>query len=141
MSRAAIVEAARNWIGTPYQHQASLRGVGADCIGLVRGVWRDCIGAEPEIMPAYSPNWFETGGGDLLTLAMQRHFTQVPKQAAQPGDVLIFCMRADAPAKHCAILSEPAKIIHAYWARAVTETALVPWWQSRIAAAFSFPNF
>ena len=38
--RAAIVAEARGWIGTPYRHQASLKGVGADCIGLVRGVWR-----------------------------------------------------------------------------------------------------
>ena len=31
---------ARLRIGTPYRHQASLKGVGCDCLGLVRGVWR-----------------------------------------------------------------------------------------------------
>jgi hypothetical protein len=31
------VEIARGWIGTPYLHQASRRGAGADCLGLVRG--------------------------------------------------------------------------------------------------------
>jgi NlpC/P60 family putative phage cell wall peptidase len=40
-----ILEEARSWIGTPYQHQASLKGVGCDCIGLVRGVWRAVYGA------------------------------------------------------------------------------------------------
>ena len=35
-----IVAAARSWIGTPYRHQASLKGVGCDCLGLVRGVGR-----------------------------------------------------------------------------------------------------
>ena len=33
----AIVAAARTWIGTPYEHQASCRGAGTDCLGLLRG--------------------------------------------------------------------------------------------------------
>ncbi|MEM9842167.1 MAG: peptidase P60, partial [Pseudomonadota bacterium] len=41
MTRAEVIEAARAWLGTPYRHQASRRGVGADCLGLIRGVWRD----------------------------------------------------------------------------------------------------
>ena len=40
ISRRAILTEARDWIGTPYQHQASLKGAGCDCLGLVRGVWR-----------------------------------------------------------------------------------------------------
>lgn len=48
VSRAAIVAEARAWLGTPYRHQASLKGVGADCLGLVRGVWRAVVGPEPE---------------------------------------------------------------------------------------------
>ena len=36
-----------------YRHQASLKGVGCDCLGLVRGVWRALHGAEPERAPAY----------------------------------------------------------------------------------------
>ena len=46
-----IIAAARGWIGTPYRHQASLKGVGADCLGLVRGVWREVMGDEPEPPP------------------------------------------------------------------------------------------
>src|SRR4051812_32701629 len=47
LTRAAIVAEARDWIGTRYRHQASLKGVGCDCLGLVRGVWRACVGDEP----------------------------------------------------------------------------------------------
>lgn len=49
--RVRVVEIARRWIGTPYHHQASLKGVGCDCLGLVRGVYRELCGAEPEPMP------------------------------------------------------------------------------------------
>ena len=47
MKREDIVAAARGWIGTPYRHQASLKGAGCDCLGLVRGVWREMVGPEP----------------------------------------------------------------------------------------------
>ena len=42
----AIVQAARGWIGTPYVHQASVKGGGTDCLGLVRGIWREFFGAD-----------------------------------------------------------------------------------------------
>ena len=51
------VSIARTWIGTPYHHQASIRGVGADCIGLVRGVYRELAGREAEGLPAYTRDW------------------------------------------------------------------------------------
>ena len=60
--RAAALEAARGWVGTPYRHQASFRGEGADCLGLIRGVWREVIGPEPEALQPYSPDWAEAGG-------------------------------------------------------------------------------
>ncbi|MGR3492459.1 MAG: peptidase P60, partial [Shimia sp.] len=50
---------ARRWIGTPYHHRASLRGVGCDCLGLIRGVWRAVVGEEPWELPAYAPDWAE----------------------------------------------------------------------------------
>jgi len=50
------VAIARAWIGTPYVHQASVKGAGADCLGLLRGVWRELYGAEPEAVPAYTPD-------------------------------------------------------------------------------------
>lgn len=46
LSRQIIVAETRDWIGTPYRHQASLKGVGCDCLGLVRGVWRAVVVTE-----------------------------------------------------------------------------------------------
>ncbi|MEO0466390.1 MAG: NlpC/P60 family protein [Pseudomonadota bacterium] len=139
-NRGEVIAEARTWIGTPYRHQASRQGLGADCLGLIRGVWRNCIGPEPEGLPAYSPDWLDLRTDDPLLAAAQRHFREVPLSAARPADLLLFRMALGAPAKHCAIVASDEAIIHAYWGKSVTETRLVPWWQRRIVAAFQFPD-
>lgn len=140
ISRHAILTEARTWIGTPYQHQASAKAAGCDCLGLVRGVWRALYGAEPEMAPAYTPDWAERHGAETLLEAARRHLNSLPLGSEAPGDVLLFRMHADAPAKHAAILDDGDHIIHAYWGRAVVRSRFAPWWRARCAAAFSFPD-
>src|SRR5262245_26477491 len=104
--RTTVISLARSWLGTPYHHQASLKGVGSDCIGLIRGIWRELYGAEaPEALPAYTRDWAEAQGRETLIEAARRHLIEVPRSQAQPGDVLVFRWRRDSLAKHCAILS------------------------------------
>ena len=156
-----VVAAARGWIGTPYRHQASVKGVGCDCLGLVRGVWREVVGEEPEVVPPYSPDWAEVSGEETLLGAARRHLREVAVGEARVGDVLLFRMGLGAVAKHVGIVSvceaapvsilrqaqdergedgAASRIIHAYWGRAVCETRLVPWWTRRVAGAFRFPG-
>lgn len=139
-TRDRIVAAARSWIGTPYRHQASLRGLGCDCLGLVRGVWREVIGPEPFRVPPYTPDWAEAHGRETLAEAAGLYLTGIDPAAARAGDVVLLRWRAGLPAKHCAILTGPASFIHAHDGAAVAEVALAPWWRRRIAFAFAFPD-
>ena len=133
------------WAGTPYRHQASLKGVGCDCLGLLRGVWRGVLGPEPEAPPPYAASWAESAGrgADPLLAAARRHLVPVdeplPAYQPRPGDVLLFAFRAHLPAKHCAVATGPAAMIHAHDGAAVTEVALTPWWRRHLAHAFRFP--
>jgi len=139
--RHQIVRAARKWISTPYVHQASKKGTGCDCLGLVRGVWREIEGDEPESIPPYTPNWGERFAREQLAEACRRHLVEIPPVAPpRPGDVLLFRWRPNLPAKHCAIMSGPGKIIHAYQNHAVQEDHIPPAWLLRIAQVFSFPG-
>jgi NlpC/P60 family putative phage cell wall peptidase len=131
---------ARNWIGTPYRHQASLKGVGCDCLGLVRGVWREIVGNEPEQPPPYAPDWAEALNEETLAGAAQRHLLPVALSAIQPGDVVLFRWRAGCVAKHAAIVSASERMIHAHDGASVCEVVLASWWRRRLAFAFRFPG-
>lgn len=138
--RTQIVAEARAWVGTPYRHQASLKGVGCDCLGLVRGVWRAVLGAEPELPPAYSADWAEASFEESLADAATRHLVSIPLESARAGDVLLFRWRANLPAKHAAILVSDDRMVHAHDGHAVSEVYFAPWWRRRLAFAFSFPE-
>jgi NlpC/P60 family putative phage cell wall peptidase len=140
ITRAAIVAEARTWLGTPYRHQASLRGVGCDCLGLVRGVWRALYGDEPEPAGAYSPDWAEAAGGEPLADAALRHLAPVALEKFAAGDVLLFRWRTGMTAKHAAIATAPGRMVHAHDGAAVAEIAIAPWWRRRLAYAFRFPG-
>ena len=137
--RPHIIALARDWLGTPYHHQASLRGVGTDCVGLVRGIYRELHGGEAQALPAYTRDWAEGSGRETLLEAARRHLVEIAPFEAQPGDVLVFRWRRNTLAKHCAILSAPTAMIHALEGAPVTEVALTPWWRRHIAGAFAFP--
>lgn len=142
MSGAEVVDAARRWVGTPYVHQCSTRGAGADCLGLLRGVWRDIYGAEPEAVPPYSPDWSEPQRVEALWAAARRHLVEKPVGDLAPGDVILFRMRAGSVAKHLGIVGRVgpnASFIHSYSAHGVVESPLSGPWRRRIVAAFEFP--
>lgn len=140
LTRATIVDAARAWIGTPYHHQASRRGIGTDCLGLVRGVWRDLYGSDAEKPPAYSRDWAEAGGQETMLDAASRHLVRIPFSEIEPGDVVVFRLRPGVVAKHAAIIASPSTMIHAIEGAPVCEVSLSHWWRRRIAGAFRFPN-
>lgn len=145
LTRQIIVAETRGWIGTPYRHQASLRNVGCDCLGLVRGVWRAVIGDEPERAPPYAPDWAEAASGEPLADAAARHLIAIDRDTFREGDVVLFRWRSNLPAKHAAIVTSsenggPDTMVHAHDGAAVTEVALAPWWRRRLAYAFRFPG-
>ena len=170
LHRSRIVAEARGWIGTPYRHQGSAKGVGCDCLGLVRGVWRAVYGSEAEPVPAYSSDWGQVTGEETMLAAARRHLVEVAADDLRPGNVVVFRMHRRAIAKHAGILTASGewrmanretgpstgaardpqfatrhspfaiRFIHAYQPMRVAENWLDDWWAKRIAAVFEFPG-
>ncbi len=135
-----VIDIARSWLGTPYHDQASLCGVGCDCLGLARGVWREVVGPEPFPIPPYSRDWGETGPREVLAEGARRMMPEIALSDIGPGALVLFRMKPRAIAKHVGILTEPDSFLHAYERLGVIEEPLTPIWRRRIAFAFLFPR-
>ena len=143
MSGDLVLAEARRWIGTPYVHQASVRGAGCDCLGLLRGIWRAVYGNEPEQVPAYTADWSEAAGQEQLWAAASRVLHSKPMGDEAVGDVLLFRMRDQSVAKHLGLMSAVGsnpQFIHAYSGHGVIESPLSAPWRRRVVARFSFPE-
>lgn len=138
-TRARALKIAQGWIGTPYRHQASRKGVGCDCLGLMLGIWRDLYGEMAPLRPTYSPDWAETSHGEPLLEALRARCGELDLSEMRHGDILAFRWQPGAAAKHLALLAPENRIIHAYEGHAVTASAFVPSWRRRVAGVFAFP--
>jgi len=135
-----VVEEALCWLGTPYRHQGSRKGVGCDCLGLVIGVWRAIHGELPELPGPYAPDWAEAGGEERFLAGLRRHFREKRPDDMVAGDLLLFRWRPHLPAKHAGILVKQNKFVHAYQGSTVSLSELVPQWKRRIAGVFAYPE-
>jgi cell wall-associated NlpC family hydrolase len=140
-TRAQVVDEARTWLGTPWQHQQRLKGVAVDCAGLVVGVGRACglLPAEADV-EGYS----RQPDGSLLPTC-DKYLQRISAVDIQPGDVLVIAV--DREPQHVALVGNyrhgGLSIIHAVsTARPprVIETRLMLARNLRIVAAYSFPG-
>jgi len=136
MSADEVIAAARLWVGTPYRHRAALRGVGCDCIGLVRGVWGELYGEAP-VLPPYRPDWRD-GTHSAELRAMAEHWLR--PAGLGPGAVLLFRIGAAMTPRHCGILLERGRFVHAQEQLGVVEGNLTDGWRRRIVASYGFPG-
>jgi cell wall-associated NlpC family hydrolase len=55
--RAAVVAEAETWLGTPYHHEARIKGHGVDCAQILVGVFANVGLIEPVALPHYPADW------------------------------------------------------------------------------------
>lgn len=139
MDRALIVAEARAWLGTPFHHQQAVRGVGCDCIGLVRGVMI-ATGLLPADFVQRADVQPYRGYGRLpdgrLMPALEQFLTRVPVDQAQAGDLVV--VRFSQDPQHVGLLAEHPEgglsLIHAL--DEVREHRLDARWQRRVIGAY-----
>jgi len=139
-TRAQIVNAARQWLGTPFHHQARLKGVGCDCIGLVIGVARELGLIAPDFDISGYPR---VPDGTTLMSTARQHMTEIDRAAMQPGDVVVVSFDKDP--QHFGILGDyrhgGLSIIHgASNPGRVIETRLMFSEHMKFVAAFALPG-
>jgi NlpC/P60 family putative phage cell wall peptidase len=134
ITREQIVAEARAWIGTRYQHQACLKGVATDCIGLIAGVARELELPEAAAYLA-TPEFRHYGrlpDPKMLLRACAQFLER--KETPEPGDVLLMSFTGEP--SHFAIFTGDS-IIHAWTQRRkVCEHTLDDTWLARIVGVY-----
>lgn len=136
-----IVAQARSWIGTPFHHQARLKKVGCDCLGLVVGVVDELelkdkngvkLAAYDEVTYSKEPD------GAYLTQKLLDVLDEVAVDDMCAGDLALFKVRENP--QHLAILTDyegGIGMIHCFApARRVVEHRLDDDWRARIVKVF-----
>ena len=116
--RAAVVAAARSWIGTPYRHMGRAKGPegGVDCAQLVYCVFHD-VGLTPDMpLEPYPPDFMLHQGVERYMGIVEQRAHEITEAHAKPGDVVLY--RVGRLFAHGAIIDEPGwpRIIHAWYA-------------------------
>lgn len=136
-----IVTHARGWLGTPFHHQARLKGVGCDCLGLIVGVVNE-LGlkdAQGTPLAAYDEvTYSREPDGAYLIEKLVGLLDEVPVVDMQAGDLALFRVRENP--QHLAILTDyegSIGMIHCFaQARRVVEHRLDDDWKSRLLKVF-----
>lgn len=139
MKRAEIVAAAREWVGTPYRHQAATLGAGCDCLGLLRGVWRHLYGDEPIRAPNYRADWRDGRHAEELQAAANELLVRAGDQP-RAGQALLFRLGRTTVARHCGIAVDAGRFVHAQEGLGVIEANLTEGWAKRVAGLYDFPG-
>lgn len=131
-TRAQLIAEALTWERTPFHHQAALKGIGADCIGLVRGSLA-ALGIEARGIPQN----YGRGPDPLVLLAAvdaSDQLGEIAPAAAQPGDLLLFRVKRDP--RHFGLLVAPDRLLHADLSHGVVVVPYTEAWQKRAVRAW-----
>jgi cell wall-associated NlpC family hydrolase len=100
---------ALTWRGTPFHWQASLKGVGCDCKGLIVGVARELLRPEAASLPAKISDYGSRVPVELLKKGLAQVFDRAP--SPEIGDVLLLTFGGKP--QHLAIFGG-ASVVHTY---------------------------
>lgn len=140
MKRIDIVNEAKSWVGTKWQHQQALKGVVCDCAGLVRGVYYE-IKHEPVEVMDYPATWHLFKDEPRMLETCRKYLDEIDITDVREGDVLLFGYRRRFVAHHMAIVIQGQRMIHADQdAKMVLISPLDDTWKSRIRHAFRFKD-
>ncbi len=156
VDRWKIVQEARSWIDTPFQHQGRMKGQAVDCLGLLVGIakqldLRSKDGSELAKWDCVTYGHYPDG--DNLQRELSRHLQPILSYKISLGDekadidnirlsaadIGLFCI--DGMAQHLAVFAIAPDgyltIIHSYApARKVVEHRLDSYWCAKLVAAY-----
>lgn len=137
MTREEIIAEAVAWIGTRWQHQASCKGVGTDCVGFIAGVAANCDSPEARVFlnSLELRRYGRTPAPEFMYKCCDEFMERIPSNEVQIADIMLF--RQGNHPMHFGFLAPNNTMIHAWAvARKVVKHQLDAQWKSRIIRTY-----
>lgn len=143
-TRNSVIREARQWLDTPYQHQAMVRGAGVDCVGFIVGVGlaSGVLHLSTNERKAYA-GYGRLPNPKKMRFFMEEHLIEISEANAHTGDVVWIQWREGLP-MHLALIGTHKggkTLMHAVAdAGKVVEHSLTPQWDERITSFWKYPG-
>jgi cell wall-associated NlpC family hydrolase len=110
--RAAVITEAISWIGTPFHHEARIKGAGVDCLMLLAEVYERAGVVDHITVEHYPSDWHLHRDAERYMEGLLRYGHEI-EATPLPGDIALF--KYGRVFSHGAIVVEWPRVIHAYW--------------------------
>lgn len=114
-AKKRIVAEALSWVGTPYHHQAMVKGVGVDCAQLLVGIAlnTDLIGEDDlaKVPLNYSPEWNLHNREEVMLGILETMGCSPVVGTPAPGDIVAF--RVGRAYGHLGVIVTSTEFVHA----------------------------
>lgn len=130
-TRADVISKAREYLDTPFHHQARVKGRGVDCLGLLI-----CVGRDLGFLRADfdRQDYGHVPNSKIMRAGLAEQLDEIPVADLQPGDVMFLTF--DGEPTHVAFKTDRG-MLHAFSsARRVVEHSMDDLWLSRIRGAY-----
>lgn len=135
LTRDMIVAEAREWVGTPFHWQQSVKRHGCDCKGLLVGVARELGMPEADALASLRMDYRKDFKAAVLLEGLKATLREVG--FAEPGDILAMEVgaRGTGP-RHLGILTPGNRLVHCYGEGPLKKVIEVPVGRSRRIHSF-----
>lgn len=131
--RSDIIREAREWIGTPFIHQGRTKGVGCDCVGVLK-VTAETLGITLEDIINYG----RFPDSEMLKKHLNKVLIPISIDKAIPGDILLFKIMGNP--QHLGLLTDKGILHTDSTIGRVVEHIFDTKWKKRLVRAYKFPG-
>jgi len=110
--RKSIVEEAKQWLGTPWHHEARVKGAGVDCGMLILEIYERIGLIQHVVPPHYGPDFMLHRSDEWYVEIILRFGNEIFSPPYFPGDAIVY--KHGRIYCHGGIIINWPLIIHAY---------------------------
>jgi cell wall-associated NlpC family hydrolase len=107
LDQIKFIEIARSWLGTKWQHDQQIKGIGVDCVNFLMGVAIE-YGCN---LPPIPKNYDRMSRNNEIINYIKTNFDLIETELMDATDIAVF--KVSGYSTHVGIITKPYRLIHA----------------------------